>query len=171
MASQFADMTPSANFLTLFVSLVKFTYWSNFYVNTTFGVKRIFIYWGLTRNPKIRNTPVCILPKTCRLGRDRDTKFGTNVSDKMLLILQNARVTAFTVSELLKENQQSGGKITSPTSRLGLMRKILALKQYVIWSENLNVVKNIKSDYTKNWKKISRGTFSEHQAVTAVTAL
>ena len=86
-------------------------------------------------------------------------------------MLQNARVTAFTVSELLKENQQSGGKITSPTPRLGLMRKILAIKQYVIWSENLNVVKNIKSDYTKKWKKNSKGIFSEHQAVTAVTAL
>ena len=51
------------------------------------------------------------------------------------------------------------------------MRKILAIKQYVIWSENLNVVKNIKSDYTKKWKKNSRVIFSEHQAVTAVTAL
>ena len=30
-------------------------------------------------------------------------------------MLQNARVTAFTVSELLRENQQ-GGKITSPPS-------------------------------------------------------
>ena len=39
-------------------------------------------------------------------------------------MLQNARVTAFTVSELLRENQQEGeGKITPPLhqpSRLGL---------------------------------------------------
>ena len=34
-------------------------------------------------------------------------------------MLQNARVVAFTVSELLKENQQ-GGKITLPPHRLGL---------------------------------------------------
>ena len=44
-------------------------------------------------------------------------------------MLQNARVTAFTVFELLRENQQGGweggwgkggGKITLPPSRLGL---------------------------------------------------
>ena len=70
---------------------------------------------------------------------------------KCYWMLQNARVTAFTVSELLKENQQSGGKITYPTPRLGLMRKKLAIKQYVIWSENLNVVKNLS--IIKNEKK------------------
>ena len=40
-------------------------------------------------------------------------------------MLQNARVTAFTVSELLKENQQGGGSVKLPpppprSSRLGL---------------------------------------------------
>ena len=30
-------------------------------------------------------------------------------------MLQNARVTAFTVSELLRENQQGGVKLLSPT--------------------------------------------------------
>ena len=35
---------------------------------------------------------------------------------KSYLILQTARVTLFTVSKLLRENQQGGGKIT-PTSR------------------------------------------------------
>ena len=36
-------------------------------------------------------------------------------------MLQNARVTAFNVSELLKENQQGGGsKIPPPPPRLGL---------------------------------------------------
>ena len=33
-------------------------------------------------------------------------------------MMQNARVTAFTVSELLRENQQ-GGKITNPSQGLG----------------------------------------------------
>ena len=52
------------------------------------------------------------------------TKFGTNVS-KILLqnarAQQNARVTAFPVSELLRENQHGvggGGEITHPL-RLG----------------------------------------------------
>ena len=43
-----------------------------------------------------------------------DTKISTDVSNKNNLILQNGRVTAFTVSELLKENQQ-GSIITHPT--------------------------------------------------------
>ena len=40
---------------------------------------------GLTRNPEIGNTPVCILPNIWRLGRVRDTKFRMNVSNEMLL--------------------------------------------------------------------------------------
>ena len=42
-------------------------------------------------------------------------------------MLQNARITAFTVSELLRENQQGEGgggggvKITLPAPRLGLL--------------------------------------------------
>ena len=44
-------------------------------------------------------------------------------------ILQNARVTAFTVSELLRESQKGGGgKITPPPPpRLGLTKKIYHL--------------------------------------------
>ena len=45
----------------------------------------IFFYKGLTGNPEIRNTTVYVLPNIWRLGRVRDTKFGTTVSNKMLL--------------------------------------------------------------------------------------
>ena len=45
----------------------------------------IFFYKGLTRNPEIGNTPVWVLPNIWRLGRVMDTKFGTNVSNRMLL--------------------------------------------------------------------------------------
>ena len=51
-------------------------------VITGSGTMTIFISKGLTRNPKIGNTPVCVLPK---LGRVRETKFDTNVSNRMLL--------------------------------------------------------------------------------------
>ena len=63
-----------------FVSYVKFTYWSKFHVNiiTGSGIMIILFYKGLTRNLEIRNTPV-------RLGRVTDTKFDTNVSNRMLL--------------------------------------------------------------------------------------
>ena len=54
---------------------------------TASEVMTIFIYKGLTRNPEIGNTPICGLPWIWRLSLVRDTKFGTNVSNKKL---QNA---------------------------------------------------------------------------------
>ena len=74
-------------FWRCFVSLVKFSYWSKFYVNivTDSGIMTIFFYKGLTRNLEIGNTPVWVLPNIWRLGRVMDTKFGTNVSNRMLL--------------------------------------------------------------------------------------
>ena len=69
------------------VSLLKFSYWFKFHVNviTGSGIMTIFIFKGLTRNPEIGNTPVCVLPNIWRLGQVRDTTFGTNVSNRMLL--------------------------------------------------------------------------------------
>ena len=74
-------------FWRCFVSLVKFSYWSKFHVNimTSSGIMTIFFYKGLTRNPEIGNTFVWVLPNIWRLGRVMDTKFGTIVSNRMLL--------------------------------------------------------------------------------------
>ena len=70
-----------------FVSLVKFSYWSKFYVKiiTGFGIITIFFYKGLTRNPEIGNTRVYVLPNSWRLGQVMDTIFDTSVSNKILL--------------------------------------------------------------------------------------
>ena len=70
-----------------FVSLVMFSYWSKFHVHniTGSGVMTISFYEGLTRNPEIGNTPVWVLPNIWRLGQVRNTKFGSNISNKMLL--------------------------------------------------------------------------------------
>ena len=111
-------------FLTFFVFLVKVSYLPKFHVNiiTGSGVMTISFYKGLTRNPEIGNIPVWVLSNIWKLGRVKNTKFGTNVSNKILLKLQNAKVAAVTISELLRENQQRG-KITPPPfspPRLGL---------------------------------------------------
>ena len=68
------------------VSLVTFNYWSKFHVNIMIGNKviTIFVYMGLTRNPEIGNTPVCVLPNICRLWRVKNTKFGNNVFNNKL---------------------------------------------------------------------------------------
>ena len=67
------------------ISLVKFSYWPKFHVNIMTGVTKIFAYKGLTRNLEIVNTPVWVLPSILRLEQVRDTEFGPNVSNKMLL--------------------------------------------------------------------------------------
>ena len=57
------------------------------------------LFRNIQKYPEIGNTTVCVLPKVWRLGQVRNTKFGTNVSNKMLT---NAKVRDFTVSELLR---------------------------------------------------------------------
>ena len=87
MTPQSDDMRSLSVFLTLLFSLVKLSYWSMFHVNIITGslVMTIFLQRGLTRNPEIGITCVCILPNIWRLEQIRDIKFGTNVSNKMLL--------------------------------------------------------------------------------------
>ena len=58
----------------------------------------VLFYKGLTRNLEIKNNFVSFFPNIWRLRKVRDTKFGTNV-------------TPFTVSELLRGNQQGGGGV------------------------------------------------------------
>ena len=64
-----------------------FSYRFKFHVNiiTGSGVMVIYFYKGLTRNSEIGNTPVQVLPSICILGQIRDTKFGMDVSNKILL--------------------------------------------------------------------------------------
>ena len=69
MKSQFSEMTSSSNFFDVALFKRKFSYWSNFHVNiiTGSGVMTVIFYKGLSRNPKIGNTPICILPNIWRL--------------------------------------------------------------------------------------------------------
>ena len=68
----------------------------------------IFVYEGLNRNPQIANTPVWFLPNIWRLGQVKNTKFGTNAFNEMLLNAAKCQAYNFTVCELLRENQQRG---------------------------------------------------------------
>ena len=63
----------------------------------------------MPRNLEIRNIPVWVLPNIWRMRQVRDTEFDTNVCNEMLLNAAKREVTAFTLSELLMENQQGGG--------------------------------------------------------------
>ena len=44
-----------------------------------------YYQFSLSRKSKIGNTPIRVLPSIWRLGKVRNTKFGTNVSNKMLM--------------------------------------------------------------------------------------
>ena len=104
------------------VSLVKFSHWSKFHVNimTRSGVMTIFDYW-----PEIRKSEIP-LSEICTISGDWDKLGIPNLAQmfliKRLLNVQNATVTAFTVSELSRENNK-GVKFTPPI--LGLRCKWL----------------------------------------------
>ena len=84
-------------FFFFFISLIKFGCWSKFHVNnvTSSGVMTILFYKRLTKNPEIGNNSVWGLLNNWRLGRVRDTKFGTNVSNKMLLNVAKCQSYSF----------------------------------------------------------------------------
>ena len=108
-------------FWCCFVSLVKFNYWSKFHVSIidSFGVMKIFLYKGLTRNPEIGNTPVWVFSIIWRLGWVRNTKFGTNVSNKMLLNAAKWQGCIF-YSFWVINGKPTGAVIKLPPHRLGL---------------------------------------------------
>ena len=118
-------------FWRCFVSPVKFSYWSKFYVNiiTGSGIMTISFYKGWPEIWKLEIRP----SEFCQLSEDWGELWIQNLA-RMSLIecywsLQNSRITAFTVFELFRENQLEG-RITIPpppflphphthTSRLG----------------------------------------------------
>ena len=104
-----------------FVFLVKFSYWSKFYVkiNTGSRVMTIFFYKGLTRKQEITNTPVQVLHNIWRLGWVRDTKFDTNVSNTVLLNAAKCQGYSFYLLWLIKGKPNKGDKVT-PAPRLRL---------------------------------------------------
>ena len=124
MTPQISDMTSSSFFWYCFVSLVKVSYWSNFYVSiiTGSGVMTISFYKGLTRNSEIGNTPVCVLLNIWILGQVKNTKYGTDVSNKMLLNDAKCQGYSFYHSWVIKRKSTGGvgGKITPLPPRLGL---------------------------------------------------
>ena len=127
-----------------FVSLVTFSYWSIFHVNITAGsgVMTIFFYQGLTRNPEIRKAHIWVLPNIWRLGRVRDTKFGTNVSNKRLQNPTICRGYSFHCFWVIKgkPTEGGGGGIILPP-RLRLRRKKWATgNESRVWTLNLLIL-------------------------------
>ena len=106
------DKTSSSIFLKLLsISLVKFSYWSKFLVNIITGVMAIFIYKEL-KSQIIGNIPIWVLPNNWRLKQVRNTKFGMNVSKKMLLNAAKCQGYTFYHLWVIKEKPTVESKIT-----------------------------------------------------------
>ena len=119
MTSQFSNMTSSLNFLDVVLFLL-----SSLVTGPSFMVQVSckyhhwfwncdnFFYKRLTSNPEIGNTPVCGLPNIWKLGQIRNTKFGSNVSNKMLLNAAKWQRYSFYRFWVIKGKPTAEGKIT-----------------------------------------------------------
>ena len=87
----------------------------------------IFFYKRLTRNPEIENNPVWVLPNIWRLGRVMDTKFGTNVSNRMLLNAAKFQSCSFYFFWVIKGKPTGGQKSLPPPPRLGLIKTLFLI--------------------------------------------
>ena len=101
---------------------------------------KIWFYKRLTTNPEIGNTPAYVLQNIWRLTRVRDTKFGTNVSNEMLLNDAKCQDYSFYCFSVIKGTVEEGGGETTPphththayTYRLVLMMIVSVL---FFWDE------------------------------------
>ena len=86
MMPELVNMTSSSNLFQV-VMFSQSSLVSKFHFNMIIGFAliTIFVFKGLTRNPKIGNSPVWILPYNWGQRRARDSKFDTNLSNEKLL--------------------------------------------------------------------------------------
>ena len=123
----------------------------------------IYFFKGLTRNPEIGNTPIWVLFNIWRLGQVRNTKFGMDVFNKILLNAANCQGYNFTLSKLLKENQQGGVKLPYPpltrfekrntVVNYWIHRSVRLIRQRK-WTATLKICQPNNLFENKNWSKI-----------------
>ena len=134
MTSQFSDMMSSSDFFHVAV-FVKLCYWFKFYVNII-TVLELWQFSFIRDWPEIWKSEI-IPSEFCPIPGDWGELGIPNLARmsqmKSYWMLQHARVSAFTVSELLRENQQGG----LPPPRLGLRNlKLLLLSFFFFFSSS-----------------------------------
>ena len=114
--SQFADMTSSSNFFDVVVFFLSSLVTGPSFMSTSLLILELWQFFFMRDWTKIRKSEI---PPSefCQISGNRG-KLGITYLARMFLMkcywmLQNARVTAFTVSEIRENQHQS--KITSPT--------------------------------------------------------
>ena len=109
-------------FLTLFVCLLKFSYWYKFHLDiiTSSGVMTIYFVRDWPEIQKLKIPPSEFCPISGDWGMLEIPNLVGMFLMKCYWMLQNVRVTSFSISELLRENQQRG----IPSPRLGLNKSL-----------------------------------------------
>ena len=123
ITSQFSDMTSTSNFFDVVLFFL-----SSLVTSPSFmSISSVVLKSSFVRDwPEIRKseTPSYLSPKSGDWGELRIPNVARMSLIECYWMLQNSRVTTFTVFELLRESQLGGGvKITTPPPRLGLIRK------------------------------------------------
>ena len=111
MTSQFVDMTSSSNFFHVSVFILSSLVTDLGFMSISWLVLELWKFWFIKDRPEIRKSKIPP-SRFCPIFRDWG-QLEILISARMSLIksywmLQNARVTTVTVSELLRENQQWG---------------------------------------------------------------
>ena len=114
MTSQFSDMTSTSNFFDVVLFLLSSLVTGPSFMSISSLVLKLWQFSFIRDWPEIRKSEIHP-SEFCPISGDWDKLWIPNLARMSLIkcywMLQNARVTAFTVSELLKENQKAG-KIT-----------------------------------------------------------
>ena len=117
MTSQFSDMTLLPIFFDVVLFLLSSLVTGRSFMSLSL-VLELLQFLFIRDWPEIGNTPIWVLPNIWRLGQVKNIKFGTNISNKMLLNAAKCQVTAFTVSELLRENHITPPPLSQPSIRV-----------------------------------------------------
>ena len=121
MMWQFSDMTSSSNFLEIFLFFLSSLVTGPSFKSISSLVLESWQFYFIRDWPEIRKSEI---PSSefCPISGDWDELWIPNLARMSLIecywMLQNSRVTAFTVFELLRENQleRGGGKKPNPPS-------------------------------------------------------
>ena len=136
MTSQFADMTSSSNFFDVTLFLLSSLVTGPGFMSISSLVLELWQFTFTRVDQKSGNTLVWVLPNIWGLRRVRDTKFATDVPNKMLLNVATSQVYSF-YPFWVSKGKPTGGEITLPLPplRLGL-NTLLWLWTFLLLSQN-----------------------------------
>ena len=111
MTSPFSDMRSSSKFFDVVLFLLQSLVTGPNFISIVLELWQFSFIRDLTRNMEFRNTPIWVLPNIWRLAQVGNTKFGANVSNKILLNTAKCQGYSFTRFCVIKGKPTVGGKL------------------------------------------------------------